>query len=88
MDQAGQGYRAAVLQAFQQVEDELARLKYLKQQIIKQTAATISAHKAEMLANYRYQNGAVTYLDSIDRANRSFAGRSRIVGAQSSILGH
>ena len=63
LDQAGQEYRAVVLQAFQQVEDELARLKYLKQQIIEQTAATISAHKAEMLANYRYQNGAVTYLE-------------------------
>jgi len=60
---AGQEYRAVVLHAFQQVEDELARLKYLKQQIIEQTAATISAHKAETLANYRYQNGAVTYLE-------------------------
>ncbi|MEQ1742781.1 MAG: TolC family protein, partial [Candidatus Nitrotoga sp.] len=63
LDQTGQEYRAVVLQAFQQVEDELARLKYLKQQIIEQTAATISAHKAETLANYRYQNGAVTYLE-------------------------
>jgi NodT family efflux transporter outer membrane factor (OMF) lipoprotein len=63
LDQAGHEYRAVVLLAFQQVEDELARLKFLKQQIIEQTAATISAHKAETLANYRYQNGAVTYLE-------------------------
>ncbi|MDP1636567.1 MAG: efflux transporter outer membrane subunit [Candidatus Nitrotoga sp.] len=63
LDQTGHEYRAVVLLAFQQVEDELARLEFLKQQIIEQTAATISAHKAETLANYRYQNGAVTYLE-------------------------
>ncbi|WP_239292291.1 efflux transporter outer membrane subunit [Candidatus Nitrotoga sp. 1052] len=63
LDQAGQEYRAVVLQAFQQVEDELVRLKYLKQQIMEQNAAAISAHKAETLANYRYKNGAVTYLE-------------------------
>lgn len=63
LDQAGQECRAVVLQAFQQVEDELVRLKYLKQQIMEQNAAAISAHKAETLANYRYKNGAVTYLE-------------------------
>jgi outer membrane protein TolC len=63
LEQAGQEYRAVVLSAFQQVEDEMARLKYLKQQIAEQTAAAISAHKAEILAKYRYQNGAVVYLE-------------------------
>ncbi|MDQ3267732.1 MAG: efflux transporter outer membrane subunit [Pseudomonadota bacterium] len=63
LDQAGQEYRAVVLQAFQQVEDELVRLKYLKEQIMEQNAAAISAHKAETLADYRYKNGAVTYLE-------------------------
>lgn len=63
LEQAGQEYRAVVLSAFQQVEDEMARLKYLKQQIAEQTAAAVSAHKAEILAKYRYQNGAVVYLE-------------------------
>jgi NodT family efflux transporter outer membrane factor (OMF) lipoprotein len=63
LDQSGQEYRAVVLQAFQQVEDELVRLKYLKEQIMEQNAAAISAHKAETLADYRYKNGAVTYLE-------------------------
>jgi NodT family efflux transporter outer membrane factor (OMF) lipoprotein len=63
LDQAGQEYRAVVLQAFQQVEDELVRLKYLKEQTMEQNAAAISAHKAETLADYRYKNGAVTYLE-------------------------
>lgn len=63
LDQAGQEYRAVVLQAFQQVEDEMVRLQYLKQQIVEQNAAAVAAHKAETLANYRYQNGVVTYLE-------------------------
>jgi len=65
LDQAGQEYRGVVLEAFQQVEDELARLTFQKEQSISQEAATEAAQKAVLLASHRYKEGAVNYLEVV-----------------------
>ena len=58
-------YRQAVLTAFQQVEDELAALRILSQQIQKQDAAVQSAQRYLTIATDRYKLGIDPYLNVI-----------------------
>jgi NodT family efflux transporter outer membrane factor (OMF) lipoprotein len=58
-------YRQTVLSAFQEVEDNLASLRILKQEAGKQDEATRSADTSLQLAMNRYQTGIVGYLDVV-----------------------
>jgi NodT family efflux transporter outer membrane factor (OMF) lipoprotein len=58
-------YRQTVLTAFQQVEDELATLRILSQQIQKQDAAVQSAQRYLTIATDRYKLGIDPYLNVI-----------------------
>jgi NodT family efflux transporter outer membrane factor (OMF) lipoprotein len=55
-------YRQTVLTALQQVEDDLATLRVLDQEIALQDAAVRSAQVAERLAIAQYRGGTATYL--------------------------
>jgi NodT family efflux transporter outer membrane factor (OMF) lipoprotein len=57
------GYRQTVLTAFQQVEDNLAAVRILSQQIELQQEAEKSAERFLELANARYYTGVDTYLN-------------------------
>jgi len=57
------GYRQTVLTAFQQVEDFLAAVRILSQQIELQQEAEKSAERFLELANARYYTGVDTYLN-------------------------
>jgi NodT family efflux transporter outer membrane factor (OMF) lipoprotein len=57
------GYRQTVLTAFQQVEDYLASVRILSQQIELQQQAVKSAERFLELANARYYTGVDTYLN-------------------------
>src|SRR6202162_2520491 len=57
------GYRQPVLTAFQQVEDFLAAVRILSQQIELQQEAVKSAERFLELANARYYTGVDTYLN-------------------------
>jgi NodT family efflux transporter outer membrane factor (OMF) lipoprotein len=57
------GYRQTVLTAFQQVEDFLAVVRILSQQIDLQQQAVKSAERFLELANARYYTGVDTYLN-------------------------
>jgi len=57
------GYRQTVLTAFQQVEDFLAGVRILSQQIELQQEAVKSAERFLELANARYYTGVDTYLN-------------------------
>ena len=58
-------YRQTVLAAFQQVEDSLAQLRILSQQIIQQQAAVSSAQRFVDLETARYQSGIDPYVDVV-----------------------
>ena len=58
-------YRLGVLTAFQEVEDNLAALRILKEEATQQAAAVEAAERALTLARNRYAAGITTYLEVI-----------------------
>ena len=58
-------YRQAVLVSFQQVEDNLAALRILEQEVQVQNKAVAAAHKAVELTTHQYEAGTVSYLNVI-----------------------
>jgi|SRR5579872_4352467 len=58
-------YRQSVLTAFQNVEDNLAALRYLEEESAQQAAAVGYAERSLQLAQNRYQGGITTYLEVI-----------------------
>jgi NodT family efflux transporter outer membrane factor (OMF) lipoprotein len=64
-DQTVSNYRQTVLTAFQQVEDNLAALRILSQEISQQDTAVASAQRYLSIATDRYKLGLDPYLDVI-----------------------
>jgi NodT family efflux transporter outer membrane factor (OMF) lipoprotein len=58
-------YRQTVLTAFQQVEDSLAAVRLLSQQILKQQQAVTSSEEALKLEMARYETGVDPYLNVV-----------------------
>lgn len=59
------GYRQTVLAAFQEVEDDLAELRYLAEEAGQQQEAVVAALQALSLENDRYKAGTDSYLNVI-----------------------
>lgn len=58
-------YRQTVLNAFQEVEDDLSDLRYLAEEAVQQQEALVAAQQALALEIDRYRGGVVSYLDVI-----------------------
>lgn len=58
-------YRQTVLSAFQEVEDDLASLRYLAEEAVQQQEAVVAAQQALSLENDRYKAGTDSYLNVI-----------------------
>ena len=72
-DQSVATYRQTVLTAFQQVEDNLASLRILSQEIRQQDQAVASAQHYVALATDRYKLGLDPYLDVITAQTALFS---------------
>ncbi len=70
-------YRQTVLQAFREVEDNLAQLRILGEQHREQDDAVGAAERAARIARLQYREGAVSYLNVID-AERSVLQQQRV----------
>jgi NodT family efflux transporter outer membrane factor (OMF) lipoprotein len=64
-DQASADYRGAVLNAFRDVEDQMALANRLAAEAKDQTDAVTAARRSVDLANIRYKQGVATYLDVV-----------------------
>jgi NodT family efflux transporter outer membrane factor (OMF) lipoprotein len=65
LDESGAKYRAVVIGAFQQVEDNLALLQRYDAAARSETAALAAAQRALELANSRYREGGASYLEVV-----------------------
>lgn len=66
-------YRQATLDAFQQVEDNLAALRILEQETQQQARAVLSARESLQLFTNRYKGGVDTYLQVITAQTTALA---------------
>ena len=64
-DEASANYRGVVLNAFRDVEDQMALANRLAAEAKDQNDAVIAARRTEELANIRYSQGVATYLDVV-----------------------
>jgi NodT family efflux transporter outer membrane factor (OMF) lipoprotein len=64
-DESVAQYRQTVLDAFGQVEDNLAALRVLEREALAQDEAVASAKHALDVISDRYKHGAITYLDVV-----------------------
>lgn len=83
-------YRQTVLAAFQEVEDNIAALRQLAEEIVAQDAATRSANETLQLTENQYQAGTVSYLNVVtaqatalaaQQASLSITGRRLLANA-------
>ncbi len=63
--QAAENYRATVLRALQEVQDELSSLRWLADEARQITTAAVAARKAAELSLTLYRDGASSYLDVV-----------------------
>ena len=72
-DEQVANYRAGVLAAFQDVEDNLAALRQLERESISEGAAVAATKSAFDQAVLRYRGGLVTYLEVVSTENAALA---------------
>lgn len=65
LDEAGADYRRVVLDAFRQVEDNLALLQSYRDAAAAEHAAVASSQRSLQFAMTRYREGAVSYLEVV-----------------------
>jgi multidrug efflux system outer membrane protein len=82
-DAAAANYRAQVLVALREVEDQLSSLRILAQQSGVQQQAVTSAIRATTLSDSRYRNGMISQLDLLDARRSELANRREALQVKS-----
>ncbi len=75
-------YRQTVLEAFQQVEDNLAALRVLEQEAQQQHEATVAAQGAQKIFDNRYVGGLDTYLQVVTAQNAALGNERNDIDIQ------
>jgi NodT family efflux transporter outer membrane factor (OMF) lipoprotein len=78
-DEAGAHYRGVVLNAFAQVEDNLAQLDHVGLALTDQKDAADAAQQSVDLAMDRYKQGAVSYLDVVQAQTVALTARRSLL---------
>jgi outer membrane protein TolC len=81
-DAAAANYRQTVLSALQGVEDNLASLRILSQELVQEHDAAVSAQRAVELSVVRYRNGVDSYVNVITAQNAFLTARDAEVQVQ------
>lgn len=84
-DEDVERYRSQVLTAFREVEDSLADVRLLDDQIRAQGDAVKAAERAQHLSQTQYREGQVSYLDVLDSERSVLSAQvqaSQLAGAQ------
>jgi len=74
-DAAAASYRQTVLSALQGVEDNLASLRILSQELVQEHDAAVAAQRAVELSVVRYRNGVDSYVNVITAQNAFLTAR-------------
>ncbi|MEP6546136.1 MAG: efflux transporter outer membrane subunit [Gammaproteobacteria bacterium] len=83
LDESSERYRATVLSAFQEVEDNLSLLHHTKAEYDQQSEAAKAAVRALDLATNRYTNGAVDYLEVVVSQTAALQAKRVLLALQS-----
>jgi outer membrane protein TolC len=75
-------YRGRVLQAFQEVEDNLATLRFLETQLEAEQDAVKQAAAGESLSLSKYTKGAAIYLDVVTAQTTALRTRLALIGLE------
>ena len=81
-DEAAGRYRAAVLQAFQDVEDNLALLHWLSREVQQEQAAAKAAQQTLDMSMSLYRDGAVSSLDLVTSQTAALTAERNVLALQ------
>ena len=79
-------YRATVLNAVREVQDDLSALRWLAQEESQSAAAAAAAGKALNMAMALYRDGAASYLDVITAQNVSLLAEQAPIAVRTRLL--
>jgi NodT family efflux transporter outer membrane factor (OMF) lipoprotein len=81
-DAASGDYRATVLQAFREIEDDLVQLHWLQNESDEEQAAADAARQTLAMSMSLYQNGATSYLDVVTAQTSALVAEREVLGLQ------
>lgn len=85
-DERSADYRQVALEAFREVEDQLANVRELRSEAQRERAAADNAQGALTLATGQYRDGAVSYLDVVSAQTTALAAQRALIQARTGQL--